>query len=321
MNFPRRVFEVLKLVLAGRVADCKSSSGGNYMNVSRLENTNSKRAFTLIELLVVIAIIAILAAILFPVFAQAKLAAKKTVGLSDCKQIALADVMYEGDYDDFVVPGLVNADPGSLEASYEENPGAADGDNAYDHLLMPYIKSQGLWVDPGGQTLALSATIPAYKNITMSSDAAVDLSGWADWTNTPISATGVAYPSDFILQANGQAQPFNHNSNFAGVMDSAVSACFAWENQAAGLAMTSYDEPYRLYNETANYSMSDGHAKAMHVGQTLFPNVMWFKEFPTAASMAAAPQGAGWYPAVPAAPISNTMNCDTFQLWDGDGGF
>jgi prepilin-type N-terminal cleavage/methylation domain-containing protein/prepilin-type processing-associated H-X9-DG protein len=61
----------------------------------------SHRAFTLIELLVVIAIIAILAAILFPVFAQAKLAAKKTVDLSNLKQIDLAALMYANDYDDF----------------------------------------------------------------------------------------------------------------------------------------------------------------------------------------------------------------------------
>jgi prepilin-type N-terminal cleavage/methylation domain-containing protein len=61
---------------------------------------NRKRAFTLIELLVVIAIIAILAAILFPVFAQAKLAAKKTVVVSDQKQISLALLMYCNDFDD-----------------------------------------------------------------------------------------------------------------------------------------------------------------------------------------------------------------------------
>ena len=61
----------------------------------------SNRAFTLIELLVVIAIIAILAAILFPVFAQAKLAAKKTADLSNVKQISLGAIMYSGDSDDF----------------------------------------------------------------------------------------------------------------------------------------------------------------------------------------------------------------------------
>ena len=56
-----------------------------------------KKAFTLIELLVVIAIIAILAAILFPVFAQAKLAAKKTTDLSNLKQLGLAALMYSTD--------------------------------------------------------------------------------------------------------------------------------------------------------------------------------------------------------------------------------
>jgi prepilin-type N-terminal cleavage/methylation domain-containing protein/prepilin-type processing-associated H-X9-DG protein len=61
----------------------------------------SRRAFTLIELLVVIAIIAILAAILFPVFAQAKMAAKKTADLSNLKQIGTGLMMYCGDYDDY----------------------------------------------------------------------------------------------------------------------------------------------------------------------------------------------------------------------------
>lgn len=60
-----------------------------------------QRAFTLVELLVVIAIIAILAAILFPVFAQAKLAAKKTSALSQVKQLGTGVHIYQADYDDY----------------------------------------------------------------------------------------------------------------------------------------------------------------------------------------------------------------------------
>src|SRR6266581_8496416 len=64
----------------------------------------SRRGFTLIELLVVIAIIAILAAILFPVFAQARESARQTTCLSNLKQIALAGMMYAQDYDETFVP-------------------------------------------------------------------------------------------------------------------------------------------------------------------------------------------------------------------------
>ncbi|KXK13467.1 MAG: Competence protein ComGC [Armatimonadetes bacterium OLB18] len=58
-----------------------------------------RHAFTLIELLVVIAIIAILAAILFPVFAQAKVSAKRTTNVSNLRQIGMGVVMYVTDND------------------------------------------------------------------------------------------------------------------------------------------------------------------------------------------------------------------------------
>jgi prepilin-type N-terminal cleavage/methylation domain-containing protein/prepilin-type processing-associated H-X9-DG protein len=67
---------------------------------------NIRRAFTLIELLVVIAIIAILAAILFPVFAQAKEAARKAQCLTQAREIGVAMMMYNNDYDD-MMPGLL----------------------------------------------------------------------------------------------------------------------------------------------------------------------------------------------------------------------
>jgi prepilin-type N-terminal cleavage/methylation domain-containing protein len=69
-------------------------------------NSQRRQGFTLIELLVVIAIIAILAAILFPVFAQAKLAAKKTSDLSNVKQSMLASLIYSNDADDMIPPSI-----------------------------------------------------------------------------------------------------------------------------------------------------------------------------------------------------------------------
>jgi len=93
-----------------------------------------KRAFTLIELLVVIAIIAILAAILFPVFAQAKQAAKKTQCLSNFKQSGLGIIMYAGDYDDMMVP----ADSGGLNLI---GWGYGRPDYVWPELVQPYIKN------------------------------------------------------------------------------------------------------------------------------------------------------------------------------------
>ncbi len=96
---------------------------------------NIKRAFTLIELLVVIAIIAILAAILFPVFAQAKAAAKKTSALSNIKQIGTGVTMYIGDSDDVYPQGSGNCWWGPLDGNWIED-------------TKPYIKSVAILRDP-----------------------------------------------------------------------------------------------------------------------------------------------------------------------------
>ena len=70
-----------------------------------------KKGFTLIELLVVIAIIAILAAILFPVFAQAREKARQTSCLSNLKQIGTATMLYADDYDECLPLMLNNVEP------------------------------------------------------------------------------------------------------------------------------------------------------------------------------------------------------------------
>ncbi len=100
------------------------------------------QAFTLIELLVVIAIIAILAAILFPVFAQAKFAAKKTSSLSGLKQVALGLQMYSTDSDDMAVPDYGYAD-GSIAGDtdlYHYN-------NTWVGRTFPYVKNNAIYFD------------------------------------------------------------------------------------------------------------------------------------------------------------------------------
>ncbi|RYG26826.1 prepilin-type N-terminal cleavage/methylation domain-containing protein [bacterium] len=93
-----------------------------------------KKAFTLIELLVVIAIIAILAAILFPVFAQAKLAAKKISDLSNVKQLTTATLIYSNDADD-VIPHMKRYDPYVFAAR-----------------LLPYTKNRDIFKNPASSS-------------------------------------------------------------------------------------------------------------------------------------------------------------------------
>lgn len=138
-----------------------------------------RRAFTLIELLVVIAIIAILAAILFPVFAQAKDAAKKTQCVSNAKQTALAALMYAGDYDD-VLPRHDN----NGSCTYGESPCATPDwgdlrppqDNAANYdagssvmywgAIEPYHKNTGISICPSLGKTNWAALVPIWATLT-----------------------------------------------------------------------------------------------------------------------------------------------------------
>ncbi|MCG9894716.1 MAG: prepilin-type N-terminal cleavage/methylation domain-containing protein [Fimbriimonadaceae bacterium] len=101
-----------------------------------------KSAFTLIELLVVIAIIAILAAILFPVFAQAKQAAKKTASLSNIKQIGTATIIYQADYDDLYAPVVTWSNSGAPSFV------GGVGFQPWTWTTLPYMKNTQIYQDP-----------------------------------------------------------------------------------------------------------------------------------------------------------------------------
>ncbi|HLK15353.1 MAG TPA: prepilin-type N-terminal cleavage/methylation domain-containing protein [Fimbriimonadaceae bacterium] len=115
---------------------------------------NNQRAFTLIELLVVIAIIAILAAILFPVFAQAKLQAKKTADLSNLKQLGLASIMYCNDNDDLLYAHRDNCNLSGGTGATDPCPAYLDGGGN----VIP--DAQGL-VGPG-ETAASAPSVKRY---------------------------------------------------------------------------------------------------------------------------------------------------------------
>jgi len=97
------------------------------------------KAFTLIELLVVIAIIAILAAILFPVFAQAREKARQTACLSNTKQILLAIIQYDQDYDEM----LPRLQVGPI--NWDGNINTDDEGIGMENELDPYIKAGNTW--------------------------------------------------------------------------------------------------------------------------------------------------------------------------------
>jgi prepilin-type N-terminal cleavage/methylation domain-containing protein len=121
-----------------------------------------RKAFTLIELLVVIAIIAILAAILFPVFAQAKLAAKATANLSNLKQLSLAVLQYTNDSDD-AFPMAIQE--GTLLEQQTYFPLNTDGTTftsnpigviPWQETVYPYIKNRGIMASPLGSAVSIS---------------------------------------------------------------------------------------------------------------------------------------------------------------------
>jgi prepilin-type N-terminal cleavage/methylation domain len=134
---------------------------------------SQKSAFTLIELLVVIAIIAILAAILFPVFAQARAKARQAACLSNMKQIGIGLMMYTQDYDEALAGNQTTAPNGTAgDAGYanvsdigfmDTDPTRVERNWARD--VQPYIKNTGVYICPNAELRSLGPGGPtsAYR--------------------------------------------------------------------------------------------------------------------------------------------------------------
>ena len=229
-----------------------------------------RRGFTLIELLVVIAIIAILAAILFPVFAQAREKARQTACLSNVKQIGTAFAMYAQDFDEhFMATSTERHAPASA-------PQTPDGLAPYSYrmILNPYIKSQQIFKDPSSPAWP----DPATSKIFFPSDYGVHLN---EANIIAPNFTTATHQADYAAGGKLEDFGFNETTPLASITFPATFILVADAYRSDGTAsrggmypqpwefdVTSQSRMHALHSEGANIAFGDGHAKWRKPDQT-----------------------------------------------------
>jgi prepilin-type N-terminal cleavage/methylation domain-containing protein/prepilin-type processing-associated H-X9-DG protein len=204
-----------------------------------------RRAFTLIELLVVIAIIAILAAILFPVFAQAREKARQSACLSNMKQMGLAHDMYSQDYDETLVAAIQWQEDGSASKYWYQ-------------LVQPYLKNTGVMRCPSDKDWSTGRVISygrsynhmPYRYPLLKETFAVPQNfKIAFWQN----------PADIFLVADSvRVEPGVAGNRFYQFVYCPV-ASHAWPLPNTG----KYGNVADWHSGGANLAYMDGHAKFM----------------------------------------------------------
>jgi prepilin-type N-terminal cleavage/methylation domain-containing protein/prepilin-type processing-associated H-X9-DG protein len=247
------------------------------------------KAFTLIELLVVIAIIAILAAILFPVFAQAKASAKKTASLSNTKQIGLAAIMYGADSDD-MIPIMLNGNWDGLSVANGNGPFRT---KTWVENIQPYMKSWQMVVDPmrgDSEGIYSGAGTPSgitsYRNQGRFAQFGLNylfMSPWPNCVNSEAkSFTQATEPAGTVYVT--QSRRFNTTDaggyfmvNAPGMWPIIAPApiyCIIWDGSAGSgnwAGSPTYtrkftSSAYTVNGTSSNTVFLDGHAKNMSVG-------------------------------------------------------
>lgn len=202
-----------------------------------------RRGFTLIELLVVIAIIAILAAILFPVFARAREKARAATCQSNLKQLGLGHLMYATDYDGCFPDSRVTSYPGALYGAWYKGPNYYGGTHicaygirvyrddsqttldGHAAVLQPYLKNVQIWQCPSDNNV--DRWIGHLQRGTYYWRHGLD--AWASLNNAPVKDSIPKHPAQMAMLVeeawhSGASSPYCWSGD--GDASKACNACF-----------------------------------------------------------------------------------------------
>ena len=238
--------------------------------------SNDRAAFTLIELLVVIAIIAILAAILFPVFAQARDKARSAMCLSHSKQVGVSVMMYVQDYDE-IYPKTYYYEPSGRRVQWA-------------YYLQPYVKNNAIFKCPTDFTPTPPQTSSGLLDLTVP-----ELSYIPNYAVMPahdggtVSMSAIGETANVIILAEKQykigtktLKPYAGTSGFYPDTPVASPYCKVTADRVKAAIAKPSDSNYKLarvafkrHQEGSNFIFCDGHAKFHHLADTLGTNFMW----------------------------------------------